>query len=236
MNDVPTTNATSDIRHPDTGPSLAESARRVVMLTAVCGFVEVIGYLDVGHIYPAIMTGNTVQLGLGLAEHNWARFEFLAFAIGSFFVGCMAASLLRRHLRYPPAELLIMAALIGIVSFVRLHETLRVTVELPLLAFALAMQGETISRFGAVSLQTLVVTNNMIKFSDAFVGRYLSGLGKRADKPALAEVVLPWLSWLTYSLAAAAGAVLAGLINHPFVIPIAILLLMTADLMRDVRR
>lgn len=36
------------------------------------------------------------------------------------------------------------------------------------------MQCETIARFGGVSLQTLVVTNNIIKFSDAITGRFIS--------------------------------------------------------------
>lgn len=208
------------------------SARRVVALTIVCGFVEVIGYRDAGGIYPAIMTGNTVQLGWSLAEAAWSRFALFAWAIGAFFVGCMIASLIRRNLRHPALELCIMAALLVVTGFVRVHPAWRVPIELPLLALALAMQGETISRFGGVSLQTLVVTNNMVKFSDAFIGRYCSGNHPQEKRTPLAEVLLPGLSWLTYSFAAAGGAVVAGLVAQPLIIPAAVLMLVTLDLLR----
>ncbi|MFM0323033.1 YoaK family protein [Caballeronia glebae] len=216
---------------PPAALPLRVNVRRVVALTTVCGFVEVIGYKDVGGIYPAIMTGNTVQLGWSLAQGAWSRFALLAFAIGAFFIGCMIASLIRRHLKRPPLELCIMAVLLVVAGIVRGDPALRVSVELPLLALALGMQGETISRFGAVSLQTLVVTNNMVKFSDTFVGRYLSGKNA-AKRPSLADVLLPGLAWLTYSLAAAVGAIVSGLVSQPLIIPALILVFVSLDLIR----
>jgi uncharacterized membrane protein YoaK (UPF0700 family) len=217
---------------PTATQPLRVSVRRVVALTAVCGFVEVIGYKDAGGIYPAIMTGNTVQLGWSLAQGAWSRFGLLAFAVGAFFVGCMIASIIRRHLKRPPLELCIMAVLLVITSFVREHPALRIPVELPLLALALGMQGETISRFGAVSLQTLVVTNNMVKFSDTFIGRYFGGKNAKDKRPPFEEVLLPGLAWLTYSVSAAAGAVFAGFMSKPLIIPAVLLVLITLDLIR----
>jgi uncharacterized membrane protein YoaK (UPF0700 family) len=211
---------------------LRVNVRRVVALTTVCGFVEVIGYKDAGGIYPAIMTGNTVQLGWSLAQAAWSRFALLAFAIGAFFIGCMIASVIRRHLKRPPLELCIMAVLLVIAGVVRGYPALRVPAELPILALALGMQGETISRFGAVSLQTLVVTNNMVKFSDTFIGRYFGGRRATEKRPSLADVLLPGLAWLTYSLSAAVGAIMAGLTSEPFIIPVLILVFVTFDLIR----
>lgn len=233
-------NATSP---PAAALPLYVSVRRVVALTIVCGFVEVIGYHDAGGLYPAIMTGNTVQLGWRLAERAWAPFALFAYAIGAFFIGCMIASLIRRRLRRPPLELCVMAALLVATGFVRLNPAWRVPIELPMLALALAIQGQTVTRFGGVSLQTLVVTNNMVKFSDAFVGRYCVGSARRSradradrpdeeGRPTLAEVLLPGLSWLTYSLAAAAGAIAAGLLSQPLIIPAVLLVLVAADVAR----
>jgi uncharacterized membrane protein YoaK (UPF0700 family) len=217
-----------DMSSPTTVP-LSVPLRRVVALSTVCGIVEAIGYMDVGHIYPAIMTGNTVQLGWTLAQSDWTHFLSIGYAIASFFLGCMIASLLRRHLRRTPVELALMALLLLLAGLVRQHPALRVPVELPLLALALSMQGETIASFGGVSLQTLVVTNNMVKFSDAVVGRYLSAAPRLTP---LKEVALPGLAWLSYSLSAAAGAVLDRNFAWPFLIPAAILLLVTTDLLR----
>lgn len=210
---------------------LATQLIRVVLLTVACGFIEVIGYQDANRIYPAIMTGNTVQLGSSLAQGHWAQFALLAYAIGAFFVGCIVASLIKRHLRHPPLELVIMAGLLVVVGFVRLDPALRIPLELPLLAFALAMQGETISSFGGVSLQTLVVTNNIVKFCESFVGRYLSGRIEQADRPSRASMLLPGVAWLSYSCAAALGAVAADTLSMPLLIPAGLLLIVSAHLL-----
>ncbi|CAN7789866.1 DUF1275 family protein [Caballeronia sp. LjRoot34] len=212
---------------------LAVSLRRVVVLAAVAGYVEVIGFMDVGGIYPGIMTGNTVQLGMTFAKAQWARFGLIAFAVGLFFVGGIISSLIKRHLRRPPLELLVMAGILSVASVVRLHASVRIPVELPLLALAMAMQGETIATFGGVSLQTIVVTNNMVKFSDALVGRYLPGpAGQQSLKvPELKEVLMPGLAWLSYSVGAGAGATAAAWLQLPLLVPAVMLVFIVADLL-----
>jgi hypothetical protein len=49
-----------------------------------------------------------------------------------------------------------MAAILAVASIVRFHAPARIPVELPLLALAMAIQGETIDRCGGVSLQTVL--------------------------------------------------------------------------------
>ncbi len=215
---------------------LAASVRRVAALSLVAGYVEVIGYMDVGGIFPGIMTGNTVQFGLTLARAQWARFGLIGLAIASFFLGGIIGSLIRRHLRRVPLELLLMAALLIAASVVRLRAPVRIPVELPLLAVAMAMQGQTISRFGGVSIQTIVVTNNLVKFTDALVGRYLSGpRGTRPPnaEPAWQEVLLPGLAWRSDRIGAAAGATMAGLVALPLLLPAAILACVVVDLLKS---
>jgi uncharacterized membrane protein YoaK (UPF0700 family) len=217
---------------PDTESALARPLRHVVALSVVAGCVEVIGYMDCGGIYPGIMTGNTVQLGLTSATAQWTRFALIAFAVASFFVGGIIASLIRRHLRRPAVELLIMAAVLLVVSVVRREIGWRVPVELPLLAIAMAMQGEAISKFGGISIQTIVVTNNMVKFTDALVGRYMTRRSGTDLRVALPEVLLPGLAWLCYSVAAGGSALAATHFAFPLLIPAALLILLAWDLLR----
>jgi len=207
---------------------LSTSLRRVIGLSLVAGYVEVIGYMDVGGIYPGIMTGNTVQLGLSLAKSQWQRLGTIGFAVGLFFLGGIIASLIKRHLRRPPVELLLMAVILLAASLVRLYAALHISVELPLLALAMAMQGETIARFGGVSLQTIVVTNNMVKFSDALVGRYLTPGAPKTD---LKEVLLPGLAWGSYSGGAGLGALAAAWWHLPLLVPALLLAMLVGDLL-----
>lgn len=258
---TPPTPAAPAAAHPAFLPSEADGTppaslrlplRRVITLAVIAGLVEVIGYMDVGGIYPGIMTGNTVQLGVTLGHAQWTRFGLIAIAVLCFFLGGIISSVLKRHLRRPMVELLCVAGVLVVATIVRLWVHARVPIELPLLALAMAMQGETISKFGGVSIQTIVVTNNMVKFSDALVGRYLSGhwhtwQARRqakqstqrqqhpspaytAARPSLAEVVLPGCAWLFYSIAAGLGALIAEHFRFPLLVPAALLLWLAWDM------
>ncbi|WP_336761854.1 YoaK family protein [Asaia sp. VD9] len=222
---------------PEKEVSLAVLLRRVICLTFVVSVVEVTTYVDVGGIYPGIMTGNTVQLGRAVALHHWANAGSIGTAIGLFFLGCIGASLIKRFLSWPYWGLLIMAAILAVVSFIRLVPDLRLSVELPLIALALGIQGETLAKFGGVSLQTIVVTNNIVKFSEAFTGRYLLkwfSLVRPTDKrPALKEVALPACSWVTYVLSAMVGATIGQVSSLGLLLPVVVLVLTVIDLHRD---
>ena len=219
--------------------SLGKNIFRVTLLTAVSGFVEVTAFMDCDQLYASIMTGNTVQLGMNLANGNWMKFGLFAYAITLFFLNCTIASLIRRHLARPAMELVIMAGVLVLASVARLHPQTNLALELPLLSLALAMQGETISRFGAVSLQTLVVTNNIIKFCDAFTGRFISRrfLEKTGGLvPALDEVLLPGLAWLTYITSAGLAAIVHGIDRFFLLLPACLVVLVAADLQTEEKR
>jgi uncharacterized membrane protein YoaK (UPF0700 family) len=215
---------------------LAVTVRRVAALAAIAGYVEAIGFLDFGGmVYPGIMTGNTVQLGLGMAKAQWASVGIVAVALGWFVIGGMLASLIARRLRSPLLDLMLIAAAIAAAGFVRVHEGWRVPVELPLLAFAMAMQGDSMAKFGAVSLQTIVVTSNVVRFSDALVGRYFSGPHDSrppGSVPAFREVLLPGLAWLGYSTGACAGAAASLRFPYPLLVPALMLVSIAGDLWR----
>lgn len=203
--------------------------RRVVMLSAVCGFVEVIGYGDLKHIYPAIMTGNTVQLGLSLEAHNWITVILTSSALACFFCGSLIASVIKRHMKRPPLALLLSAVLYLIIGVIREFEPLRNTIELPIFAFALALQGVLISSFGGVSAQTIVVTGNIVKFGDALVGYFKPGNAKRASAK---EVLVPGAGWAAYCSCAALGAFSKDMHMVHFLFPAALLVLSTIDLIK----
>ncbi|WP_395372498.1 YoaK family protein [Komagataeibacter diospyri] len=227
----------STTQSPECGrpsPPLPVLLRRVVGLTFVVSFVEVTVYMDVGRIYPGIMTGNTVEFGRSVALHHWSNAVLTGSAIGSFFCGCMCASLIRRYMKWPCWELLLMAMVLLIVTFVRLSPTLQNLLELPLVALAIGMQGETLTRFGGVSLQTLVVTNNMVKFADGFIGRYIAVWLDRKrferTRPTPKEVFLPGAAWLCYFISSMLGAIIEQISRFGLFLPIVVLFLTVYDL------
>ncbi len=220
-----------------TRSGVAIPARRILCLGLVAGYIDALGYLDLNGIYTAAMTGNTVQFGIALAHGEWAHFVVVAAALAAFFCGGLLSSVIRRRLAHPAVELLVMAGLVLLVQIVRLFGFHRAAIELPLLAVAMAMQGETISRFGGMAIQTIVVTSNLLKCADGVVGLYLSyrgrhrGCATRAAGASMADFVLPGCAWLSYTVGAGSGALGATYLSLALAIPIVVLLIVTGDLL-----
>jgi uncharacterized membrane protein YoaK (UPF0700 family) len=209
--------------------------RRTIGLGFVAGFVNTVGFFDL-HVYPGIMTGNTVQLGTALERSDWHLLRLTGLTIAFFFVGGIAGSLIRRHLRRQPLELIVMAVLLLAATPVRTRASNAIPVELGLLAMAMAMQGETVSRIGTVSIQTVVVTNNLLHFTDALVGRFLSapaateGQGTHSS-PTVTEVAIPGCAWASYSIGACVGALAIGAVRAPLLFPIFVVVLLVVDML-----
>ena len=140
-------------------------ARRILSLALVAGYVDALGFFDLNEIYTAAMTGNTIQLGIAFVREQWAQLAVVGTTLGAFFCGALFSSFIRRRLPHAAWVLLIMAPLLLAAQAVRLFAPNPAAIEMPLLAAVMAMQGETISRFGGVAIQTVVVTNNLLKFA-----------------------------------------------------------------------
>lgn len=204
---------------------LAVPVRRVLALGFVAGFVDAFGFMDLHGVYTAAMTGNSTQVGVSVARSEWAHLALICATLGSFFAGSLIGSALRRILRLPALELLVMAGLLALAAGLRLALGSVPAIELPLLAIAMAMQGETVSRFGGMAIQTIVVTNSIIKFADGLVGS-LTGAGTTS-----VAVVLPGCAWAAYTAGAVGGAGSAVWLMIPLLIPVVLLLLTAGDLL-----
>ncbi|NHN83264.1 DUF1275 domain-containing protein [Acetobacter musti] len=202
---------------------LARSALRVIALGLVAGYVDAVGYVELHGIFSAAMTGNSTTFGVVLAERNWSRAAVVGTVLGLFFTGAFAASLLRRSLRAYRHEWLWIAGLLVLAQFVHWSHSVRTgsTLETLFLTVAMAMQGEVLSRFSGVSVQTIVVTNNIVKFADNIAG-FLCGL--KNGKPAFSLAsALPGLAWGS----CIAGAFLSVPVRHAtsgfFLFPVPVL-------------
>jgi uncharacterized membrane protein YoaK (UPF0700 family) len=210
-------------------------ARRVLSLALVAGYVDALGFFDLNEIYTAAMTGNTIQLGIAFVREQWAQLAVVGATLGAFFCGALFSSFIRRRLPNAAWVLLIMAPLLLAAQAVRLYAPNPVAIELPLLAAVMATQGETISRFGGVAIQTVVVTNNLLKFADAIVGRYLPNekwsQATRGDagRTTQADVILPGCAWLAYTVGAGSAALASVSFSLPLIAPAALLVVTTVD-------
>ncbi|QQR34923.1 DUF1275 family protein [Devosia oryziradicis] len=65
-----------------------------LLLTASAGFADVIGFIELGGHFTSFMSGNTTQLGAGMANGGWPVILLPASLVALFFLGSVLGSLL----------------------------------------------------------------------------------------------------------------------------------------------
>ena len=200
---------------------LAPPLRRAALLCLAAGYVDAYGYVDLGGVFAANMTGNTVLLGISATRSQWAHSLPYALTLAAFFLGAMATAGLKRFLDRPHAALLAAAVLLVIAGQLGLRGDLA----LPLLAFAMGLQGAAINRFGGIPLQTVVVTSTLLNLADGCI--------HRAWGP---PMLLHATAWLAYGAGAALAVLLSQRFGIPLVLPATALAVVAVDLAVDRRR
>src|SRR5437868_15457555 len=80
------------------------------LLTIVAGIADAVGYIVMGGVFTANMTGNTVLAGIAAAEGFYDLAAQRLAPLITFIIGAMVARLLLRLVRRPMAPLLLEAA------------------------------------------------------------------------------------------------------------------------------
>lgn len=217
------------------------------VLTAAAGFVDVFGYISLGHVYTATASGNTVSIAIRAAHGEEAAAWVFTSAVGMFFTGLLISGIaielgLRLGMRRVLAmALLIEAACLGafvywgapLIDARQLGTTTAPHPQLFLLialaALAMGIQNTSLRMAGVVQAFTTHVTGALTRFSEQLVN-YGFGLAGRPvpnhPTPSLGQMLFPGGIWLAYLAGGGAASVLgmrwrAGPV---LIIPIAVLL------------
>jgi uncharacterized membrane protein YoaK (UPF0700 family) len=193
------------------------------LLTIVAGIADAVGYILMGGVFTANMTGNTVLAGIAAAEgfHGLAA-QRLAPLI-TFFVGAMAARLLLRLLHRPMAPLLIEAAMLAVVGFLPIGREPAVLI----VAAAMGLQASALTHFGGTAVSTVVVTSTLARIADATLDRLWRAAPVRT-LPSISTPRLLALTWIGYFGGAVAGTMLLHLVAWPLLVPAVLLLAVVA--------
>lgn len=183
------------------------------VLAIVAGYADAVGFLTFG-AFAGAMTGNTVLLGIALAEMDFGAAGQSALIIAVFLLGVAASAILDRRLP--------LAAIFGIeAAAIAAAALIAPVLAAPVLAFAMGLQNATMTRFAGASLNTVVLTGNLQKMMQGFLGRF----GKATRPPgsdAGASTVIAGL-WIAYLAGVVAGALADRWIDLPL-LPVVLLL------------
>jgi len=154
-----------------------------LVLTFAAGIVDIVGYIDVYHLFVAHMTGTTVHMGDQLVTRHWTAAAVAAIILSTFVAGSIVGRCIielgsrRRIQSIATATLMLEAALLLI--FVRIAHlpaaaltsqpspSLKICLQLALLATAMGIQTATLTRIGPLTIHTTFVTGMLNKFAEA---------------------------------------------------------------------
>ena len=123
------------------GGDVVDEARGLVLaalLSALAGFVDVIGYLHLSGLFISFMSGNSTQLAASLGQRDLAEVATIAELIALFVLGAAAGQVLagftgRRHMTW---------VLIGVALLLAIAAALATA---PEPTYPVAMEGTSIS-------------------------------------------------------------------------------------------
>jgi uncharacterized membrane protein YoaK (UPF0700 family) len=192
---------------------------QAILLTVVAGIADVVGYITMGGVFAANMTGNTVLAGIAGAEGRYNNAGRLLAPLVAFFIGAMLARLLLRLWQKPAFPLLLEAVLVAGLGF------LPIAIEPAVLILALAMglQASGMTHFGGTAVSTVVVTSTLARTAEATLDAVW-----RPRPPALPSVSTPGLfalTWAGYLAGAAIGALLLHIVAYPLIAPAVLLVI-----------
>ena len=138
----------------------------LLALTWAAGSVDAISYLGLDHVFTAMMTGNTVLLGLALAQGQVLAalrsiIALMGFTIG-VFIGAIIVERDSQPVEWPEAvtgALVVEATILGLFSAISYligegRSAGAVYLLITLLAFAMGIQSAAVRRLGVPGIAT----------------------------------------------------------------------------------
>jgi uncharacterized membrane protein YoaK (UPF0700 family) len=168
-------------------------------LTAIAGFVDAVGFLAFAKVYTANMSGNSVALGIAIAQGNWPATLFrvwpiLLYVFGLIFGRAILARGARRGSRHIArvaigCEVVLLLSALS-VGMPRALAEGRSYLAVAFLATAMGIQNSTLTRFNSETLHTGFVTGTLVKMAEQFVA-YLDFLSEslRNGRPLRSSLV-----------------------------------------------
>lgn len=168
-----------------------------VILSAVAGGLDAIGFLDLGGYFVSFMSGNTTRMSAETVEVGWAVAWHAVGLVGLFFVGAVIGSMIAHIGDGRVTVMAASTALVGVSAVGTLIDALPFPAVLGV-AVAMGVLNSTFLRDGEVSIGVTYMTGTLVKAAQRF-GMALMG-GPR----------WVWVRYLSLWAALAAGSLLGA--------------------------
>jgi uncharacterized membrane protein YoaK (UPF0700 family) len=181
--------------------SMLSSYALALVLIAVAGWVDAVGFLQLGDLFVSFMSGNTTQLAVRLAAGPWVAVAEAALVIFTFVVGVFVGTLIgyAAGSKRLPVVLLVEAAVLSCALFFppARHGTFSFAA-LPM-TLAMGLQNAAMNRIGQQAVSLTYITGTLVRCARQLA----AAVTKRGDPWNWLD---DWLLWLSMTIGAVCGA------------------------------
>jgi uncharacterized membrane protein YoaK (UPF0700 family) len=170
-----------------------------LVLTALAGWVDAIGYLRLGGFFPSFMSGNTTQLGIALSHADWISAALPALLVGLFVTGAFAGATIAdcgTRWRFVVCFLL-ETLLLGTAVLLSAAQS-DVALAVAPLPVAMGLQNVTAHRVNQSGVGITFVTGTLVRLGEA--------LARAARRQEGLASLIPALTWFAMTAGAVGGA------------------------------
>ncbi|MDQ7724086.1 DUF1275 domain-containing protein [Bacillus halotolerans] len=186
---------------------MTASAYRNTLLSLLCltaGIVDVIGYLSLGHVFTANMTGNIVLLGLAIGKSLQVTvFHSLTALIGFIFGVIISTIIVGKAEIWPSAvtkALAIEAFILFVFACLSISSAfVPVYILIILLSIAMGIQTTAAKQLGIAGISSTVLTGTLASLLEDLSGRLFFS---KQNKTFLRDAVLRALAIILYCMGA----------------------------------
>jgi len=214
----------------------SQRMRVAYILTLVGGFLDAYTYFIRGGVFANAQTGNIVKLGISLANGARDKYLFYLIPICSFALGLLTALTIKEVLERKQVRLVrrsilaIEMAVLAIVGTLPLGEGWDLLAN-SLVSFVAALQYETFTTFRGEAIVTTMSTGTLKKFVDALFAGIVHHDGEKLRRAGLFISIIA-----TFTCGAFVGTRFCDVMGRAAVIPVIVLLGMTAAIITVLRR
>lgn len=174
------------------------------LLAALAGAVDAIGYITLGQLFVAFMSGNSTVLAVSVVNAKWAEAGRAAWIVAAFVLGVSFGTVLGPATRrfHMPAVMGCVTALLTVAAAWPHMGMIPVTA----MVFAMGTINAATDTAGGVPVSLTFVTGTLVRFGRG-LGRAV--LGERSDLKWLAQAAI-WGSLVVGAALGASGHALLG--------------------------
>jgi uncharacterized membrane protein YoaK (UPF0700 family) len=198
-----------------------------VGLSALAGYVDALGFIQLGGFFVSFMSGNSTRLGVGLVNrgHNAGVASVL---IGLFVIGVIIGSLVGRRARSRRRAVVLILVGMTLAIAAALNATGAASAAVVLMVIAMGAENAVFERDGEVHIGLTYMTGTLVKF-----GQRLADAATGSARFAWVPYLFLWLGLVGGAVAGAATYPHIGLAGLWFAAGFALLLAVAAILIND---